>query len=516
MVPSWARIPVQRPESASRRGAWLQSAAWSAPMARQRLTLYLALFAIVAAAMLLGRDSARPEHPVVHSVLRALRPILDPFISELEQRTFQYFWDTANPENGLVPDRFPTPSFASIAAVGFGLTAYPIGVERGYITREAARQRVLATLRFFRNAPQNADARGATGYKGFYYHFLDMKTGERFEGSELSTVDTALFLAGALFCQSYFDGSQPEEVEIRDLAEEIYRRVDWRWAQVRPPSISHGWTPEEGFMEYDWRGYNEAMLVYLLALGSPTYPVSAAAWTEWTSTYDKTWGKHFGQEYLGFAPLFGHQYPHVWLDLRNIQDPYMRGRGLDYFENSRRAVYAQQAYAIANPRNCKGYGTTIWGITASDGPANIEVEGADGRRRFRAYFARGIGDGGLHDDCTLAPTAAAASIPFAPELAIPAVLDMNRRYGDYVYSKYGFLDAFNLSFSFDGPLNHGRSVPGFGWVDGDYIGIDQGAICAMIENYRSNMIWRVMKRNEVMRRGLARAGFAGGWLSASQ
>ena len=439
--------------------------------------------------------------------------VLDPFLADLEHRTFSFFWDTANPQNGLIPDRYPTPSYSSIAAVGFGLTTYPIGVERGYVAREDARRRVLATLRFFRNAPQNNGARGAAGYKGFYYHFLDMKTGERFEDSELSTVDTAILLAGILFCQSYFSEANPEEVEIRALAEEIYDRVDWRWAQVHEPAISHGWTPEDGFLEYDWRGYNEAMLVYLLALGSPTHPVARKAWTEWTSTYDKTWRKEFGQEYLGFAPLFGHQYTHVWMDFRKIQDDYMRKRGLDYFENSRRAIYAQQAYAIANPRRCTDYGATVWGITASDGPADVEVEYNGRSRVYRSYAARGTDN---HDDCTLALTATVASIPFAPELAIPAVLDMNRRFGEYIYSKYGFVDAFNPSFHSDVPLSHGHDIPGFGWVDGDYLGIDQGPICAMIENQRSELIWRVMAKNPHLRLGLERAGFSGGWLTASK
>src|SRR5881296_3044375 len=286
-------------------------------------------------------------------------PVIDPFLPELQERTFRFFWDTANPENGLIPDRYPTPSYSSIAAVGFALTTYPIGVERGYITRQQAQQRVLATLRFLAKAPQSSEARGGAGHRGFFYHFLDMKTGERFEDSELSTVDTAILLAGALFCQSYFDGPEPEEVEIRALVDEIYRRVDWQWAQPHPPAISHGWAPEEGFLVYDWRGYNEAMLVYLLALGSPTFPVGPDAWAEWTSTYDQHWGKLFGQEYLSFAPLFGHQYTHVWTDLRDIRDPYMKRRGLDYFENSRRAVYAQQAYAVANPRRCLDYSATI-------------------------------------------------------------------------------------------------------------------------------------------------------------
>jgi hypothetical protein len=481
---------------------------------RWNIALLIVLLTAFALGSVLVRDSEGPKRVAIHSVLRGASPALDPFLVELEERTFRYFWETANPKNGLIPDRYPTPSFSSIAAVGFGLTAYPIGVERGYVTREAARQRVLATLRFFHDAPQGPSAHGVSGYNGFYYHYLDMETGERYGDSELSTVDTAILLAGVLFCESYFDGPEGEEAEIRNLAEQIYDRVDWQWAQPHAPAISHGWTPEEGFLEYDWRGYNEAMLVYLLALGSPTFPVGPQAWTEWTSTYDNSWRKVFGQEYLAFAPLFGHQYTHVWMDFRKIQDDYMRRRGLDYFENTRRAVYAQQAYAIANPLHCKDYGATVWGITASDGPADFEFSGPSEKRVYRAYTARGTD---AHDDCTLAPTAAVASIPFAPELAIPAVLEMHRRFGQYIYSQYGFVDAFNPSFTYvDVPLRHGHDVAGFGWVDNDYLGIDEGPICAMIENERTALIWRVMRRNPHLRRGLERAGFSGGWLTATQ
>ena len=461
-----------------------------------------------------GGEAQKPASPEPSPV--SVNLALDPFLLELQERTFRFFWETANPQNGLVPDRYPAPSYSSIAAVGFGLTTYPIGVERGYITREQARQRVLNTLRFFARAPQSGDPRGVAGHRGFFYHFLDMKTGQRFEDSELSTVDTAILLAGGLFCQSYFDGPHPEEVEIRALAEEIYRRVDWKWAQPKPPAISLGWLPEEGFLKYDWRGYNEAMLVYLLALASPTSPVGSDAWAEWTSTYDAHWRTLFGQEFLTFPPLFGHQYAHVWMDFRDIRDAYMRRRGLDYFENSRRAVYAQQAYAIANPSRCKHYGANVWGITASDGPADVELDDGNRRRIFRSYAPRGIDLTGKLDDCTLAPTAAIASIPFAPELVIPTVLEMHRRFGQHIYSKYGFLDAFNPTFTFDGvPLRHGRHVPGFGWVAGDYLGIDQGAILAMIENYRSALIWRVMRSNRYLRRGLEQAGFSGGWLAVS-
>src|SRR5688572_9432452 len=437
---------------------------------------------------------------------------LDPFFVDLQERTFRFFWDTANPENGLVPDRYPTPaSSSSIAAVGFGLTTYPIGVERSYITREQARERTLVTLRFLQAAPQGPEAHGIAGYKGFFYHFLDMRTGHRAMESELSTVDTAILLAGALFCQSYFDGAHADEVEIRKLVEQIYRRVDWHWAQAKPPAITLGWSPEDGFLKYDWRGYNEAMLLYLLALGSPTFPVEPGAWTEWTSTYDQHWGKLFGQEFLHFPALFGHQYSHVWIDFRGIRDAYMQQRGIDYFENSRRAVYAQQAYAVANPRSCRDYGATIFGLTASDGPADVEL--SDNGLTFYTYTARGIDATGTQDDCTVAPTAAIASIPFAPELVIPATVEMRRRYGKHIYAKYGFLGAFNRTFTFNVKLRHGRVIRDFGWVADDYLGIDQGPIFAMIENHRSALVWRVMRKNAYLRRGLERAGFSGGWLA---
>jgi hypothetical protein len=427
--------------------------------------------------------------------------LFDPFLTDLEERTFRFFWDTANPENGLIPDRYPTPSFASIAAVGFALTAYPIGVERGYITRAAARQRVLTTLRFFLHAPNQ---------HGFFYHYMDMKTGARANDSEVSTVDTALLLAGVLFCQSYFDTQHPREIEIRKLADEIYRRVDWTWAQPRPPGVALAWTPEQGFSNDDWRGYNEAMLVYLLALGSPTHAVSPQAWTLWTSTYDKQWGTMYDQTFLSFAPLFGHQYTHVWVDFRGIRDAYMRDHGLDYFENSRRATYTQRRYAIANPQHWQAYGKDIWGMSASDGPGPAREPYLGRDRAFMNYAARGVGVGHIIDDGTIAPTAAISSLPFAPEIVLPATLEMYHRFGSSIYSSYGFLDAFNASFP---NTNAKPGASDAGWVDADYLGIDQGPILAMIENYRSDLVWRVMRTDPYLRQGLERAGFSGGWLA---
>lgn len=466
--------------------------------------------------------SARPPATLAPEASGALAEpqavLFDPFLSELEERTFRYFWETANPKNGLIPDRYPTPSFASIAAVGFGLTAYPIGVERQYISRAEARERVLTTLRFFVKAPNE---------HGFYYHFLDMNTGARAGDSEVSTVDTALLLAGMLFCQSYFDTQHPHEVQIRKLVDEIYRRVDWTWAQPRPPAVALAWTPEGGFTGIDWQGYNEAMLVYLLALGSPTHPIGPQAWTAWTSTYDKHWGTLYDQTYLSFAPLFGHQYTHVWVDFRGIRDAYMRAHGMDYFENSRRATYTQRRYAIANPRHWQAYGKNVWGMSASDGPGATEAY--EGRETsFLHYAARGVGVGRIVDDGTIAPTAAISSLPFAPEIVLPATLEMYHRFGSSIYSVYGFLDAFNASFrspedSMDAAHAQPTSVTTeptrtayAGWVDPDYVGIDEGPILAMIENYRSDLIWRVMRNDPYLRQGLERAGFEGGWLAPAQ
>lgn len=442
---------------------------------------------------------------------------LPPLFADLERRTFDYFWETTNPANGMVPDRWPTESFASIAAVGFGLTAYGVGVENGWISRGQAVERTLATLRFFASAPQGPQARGMAGHKGFFYHFLDMETGLRHGTTELSTVDTTLLLGGVLFAQSFFDRDAAAEAEIRELAETIYRRVEWPWAQERGALISMGWHPETGAIAHDWNGYNEALLVYLLALASPTHPVGEDAYAAWTSTYDRNWGEFQGQEHLNFWPLFGHQYSHVWVDFRGIRDEYMRGRGLDYFENSRRAVLSQRAYAIENPGGWKDYGENVWGLTACDGPVDAELEYEGETRRFWSYSARGASLTHVVDDGTLAPTAAAASLPFAPELVVPAVVEMHRRYGEHIYSKYGFLDAFNPSFHYtDIELTHGKVIPGFGWVDTDYLGIDQGPILLMIANHRNGFVWEVMKRNPHIRRGLERAGFSGGWLDAAR
>ena len=465
---------------------------------------------LVAAALALGCHAPAPPAPVAS--VPNWRPSAreTAFLDTLQRRTFDFFWERTNPLNGLTPDRWPTKSFSSITAVGFALTAYPIGVERGYVSRAEARDRALTTLKFFWQAPQGDAVAGMTGNKGFFYHFLDLDTGKRFERVELSTIDTTILLAGMLFCQMYFDRNDPAEAAIRAYTDSIYGRVDWHWAEQRRPLISMGWDQSKGWNTYDWRGYMEAMLVYVLALGSPTFPVEPAAWNAWTSTY--RWGRFHGKEHVGFAPLFGHQYSHAFIDFRGIQDSYMRRRGIDYFENSRRATYSQRSYAMANPMGWTGYGNDSWGLTASDGPTDDTITVRGERRPVYGYAARGASFTEIRDDGTIAPAAAGGSLPFAPEITLSALVAMRERHGEALFGEYGFLDAFNESVPADLRVKQGRIVPGRGWYDTDYLGIDQGPILIMAENYRSGLVWRYLRRNPYVVRGLQRAGFTGGWL----
>jgi hypothetical protein len=472
---------------------------WPRRRARRRGLALLAILALSACVP----PAAQPQRSALTSAQTA-------FLDTLAHRTFQWFWDLSDARTGLTPDRWPTRSFVSVAAVGFALTAYPIGAERGWVDRPAAAERTLATLRFLWSAPQDSAAKGVAGYRGFFYHFLDPTTGHRFENVELSTIDTALLLAGALFCQSYFDRRNGVEDSIRAVAESLYTRVDWRWAQIRPPTIALGWRPGEGHLPYDWRGYNEAMILHILALGSPTHAVGPETWEAWTSRY--RWGTFHGREHVGFAPLFGHQYSHVWIDFRGIRDATMREKGIDYFENSRRATLAQRAYAIANPSGFRDYGEGLWGLSACDGPLDGTVETEGRPRTFRTYAARGASLTEVVDDGTVAPTAAAGSIAFAPEVVVPTLMAMRATYGERLFGRYGFVDALNPTLRVPARLQHGRIDSLHGWFDTDYLGIDQGPIVAMIENQRSGLVWRTMSRNRHIVRGLRRAGFTGGWL----
>jgi hypothetical protein len=235
----------------------------------------------------------------------------------LQRQSFSYFLHETNPANGLVIDKTAPDWPASIAAVGLALAAYPVAVERGFISRRAAVERILATLRFFWNSPQGPEA-DATGCRGFYYHFLDMRTGRRAWECELSTIDTTFLLAGALTAGMYFDAAASDDDEIRALADALYRRADWRWAQADGVTVSHGWKPETGFLPYRWEGYDEALLLYILGLGSPSHPLSAKSYEGWASTY--RWERYYGYDYLYAGSLFTHQLSHVWVDFRGIRD----------------------------------------------------------------------------------------------------------------------------------------------------------------------------------------------------
>jgi hypothetical protein len=427
----------------------------------------------------------------------------DPFLDTLQERTLTYFLRTTDSSSGLAPDRWPSRSPSSIAAVGFALSSYPIAVERGLITRSEAARRTLTVLRFLLRAPQGDSQAGVIGYRGFFYHFVAIPDGTRAWRCELSTIDTALLMAGVLTSQSFFDRKNWRERIIRQTADSLYRRVDWTWSTGGKTGISFGWSPEQGLGSAGWHGYNEAMIMYILGLGSPTHPVQAEAWDYWTSTY--VWAKYYSWEFVSFGPLFGHQFSHCWIDFRGIQDRYMRAKGIDYFENSRRATYSHQAYARHNPGGYRGYSENIWGITPCDGPGDTSFA-IDGRmRRFIGYAGRGVSFDWVLDDGTIAPTGAGGSVAFAPEICIPVLKALRHQYGKRLWSEYGFLDAFNPTFVT-------QATGAEGWCDHDYLGIDQGPIAIMIENLRNGFVWEIMKKNPYIVQGLKRAGFRGGWL----
>jgi hypothetical protein len=427
------------------------------------------------------------------------KPMSEEALNRLQRDTFGYFKSETNLRNGMVPDNTRKGSHASIAAIGLGLAAYPVGVERDFISREEAVDRVLTTLRFFWNSLQGKEPE-STGYKGFYYHFLHMDTGRRAWECELSTIDSAILIAGALAAATYFNQQTEQEDEIRRLADDLYRRVDWQWALNADGKVAMGWKPESGFLPYSWEGHNEAILLHVLGLASPTHPLPAESYKAFTSTY--SWKEIYDHQFLYGGPLFMHQLSHLWIDFRGLQDEFMRERGIDYFENSRRATYVQQRYAIHNPQGFRGYGENAWGITASDGPgpAVLKIDGIE--RRFFDYEARGAPYG--PDDGTLAPWAVVASLPFAPEIVLPTLQYFNDAYPEMT-SKYGFKCSFNSTF------NEGDQ-DGRGWISKGYYGLDQGPVVIMIENYRTGFFWELMRKCDYLSNGLRRAGFRGGWL----
>ena len=424
-------------------------------------------------------------------------------MDKLQRRTFHYFWDLADPETGLIPDRYPSQRFCSIAAQGMGYACYVIGVEKGWISREEAAQRVQNSLRFFANLPQN-DQPGASGYHGFFYHFLDMDTGRRYDRCELSSIDTTLLMAGVMVCNQYFDQDDPIEAEIRQLSQQLVQRIDWQWMVAKSGHVGMGWKPESGFLTAEWKGYDESVLLHILAAGSEQSPIESETYQKYTSSYE--WAEFYGQTHINFGPLFGHQYSQMFVDFCGWRDPVNRKHGLDYFENGRRATRSQIAYAKDNPKGFVGYGEDQWGLTACDGPGWGEVRFGQQTVLVHNYSARGIASNYDNDDGTISPTAAGGSYPYTPDASRRALKSFWEMNHGVLVGRYGLLDSYNRTFVSRDQVNH-NADPEAIWVNGDYIGIDQGPILIQTVNQESGLIWKLMMQHPTIQRGLKRLDF---------
>lgn len=383
------------------------------------------------------------------------------FLNDLEKANFQFFWEQTNPKTGLVKDRCNVLAndngfVGSIAATGFGLTALCIGEKRAFISRLAAEERVLATLRSLWSKLPN--------HRGFFYHWANVNTGERVWDAEVSSVDTTILLCGVLACREYFDTD-----EIRELADNIFDRVEWTWLSEDTSLLPHGWTPEIGFLPYRWDNYSELMMMYLLGLGSNAFPLREETWNAWK----RLKFEFDGLRYIGsFAPLFVHQYSQAWFDFRHKRDKYA-----DYFQNSVTATDAHRLFCLELGKRFPSYSDDLWGITASDSPAGYVIWGGPP--------AVGPIDG------TVVPSAAGGSLPFLPQPVMRVLRNIKNRYPS-AWSKYGFVNAFN-------PLKS--------WFDSDVIGIDTGITMLMAENVRTGFVWDIFMKSEEARRGMQRAGF---------
>ena len=397
-------------------------------------------------------------------------------LDDLSRRSFRYFLDHTNPVTGLTLDRAANTGIvvrkpghegvASIAATGFGLTAFCIAADHRWISRELARDRVLAALKYFaKRAPQQ---------HGWFYHFLDAATGERSWHSEVSSIDTALLLAGILTSREYFH----DDPDIVRLATEVYERVDFPWMMNGSKSyFSHGWTPEKGFLPFRWDTYSELIILYVLGIGSPTHPISADTWDDWKLPAVQV----LGHTYVGGGPLFIHQYSQAWVDLRDRGTPGAELRDffephVNYFANSVAATRAEQEiFAKQLSREFPKYSANIWGVTASDS------------KKGYTDWGRNLG----RIDGTVVPSASAGSLMFAPDICIPALRTMLVQYGRKIYGRYGFADAFN---------------PATGWVSQDVIGIDVGISLLSAENLRTGRVWQWFMANPEAARALDLAG----------
>jgi hypothetical protein len=439
----------------------------------------------------------RAEQPPYKSQGRIDFPLTaedEAMLDSIQHRTFMFFMGEHHPEWGIVKDRTASWAPASIASTGFGLPSFAIGAERGWITREEAAQITLNTVNFLVNSLQGPDTL-ATGYKGFFYHFLRMDTGLREWRCELSSVDTGLLMMGILFARNYYDRANDTEEQIRTNAAKLLGNIEWDFMMMPDTGryarqISMGWHPESGLHNMGWSGYNEALFLYILAAGTGLEN-AAESYNSWLSSY-KWQTPYEGLSHVAFPPLFGHQFSHCFIDFRGLADEYMREKGIDYFENSRRATYVQRQYATDNPHGWVGYDSLCWGITASDGPGD-KYNFDD--REFLGYAGRGTSgpDYNYFDDGTIAPYGPLSSLPFAPEIVIPTIRSMNEKMGVRLWGRYGYYDSFNLTAN---------------WVNDDFIGIDQGPMLIMIENFRTELVWNYVMKDPVIQEGLGKLGFS--------
>jgi hypothetical protein len=415
-------------------------------------------------------------------------------LDSIQHQTFLYFLNEHSPDKGIVKDRSAKWAPASIAATGFGIPSFAIGVERKWITRKQAAEITLNILKFFANSAQNTDTNGI-GYKGFYYHFLRMNSGTREWKCELSSIDTGILMMGILFARNYYNLNNEAEEQIRSLSAFLLGRMDWKFMQMsatskHPNAISMAWTPENGLLNWGWSGYNEGLFLYILAAGTGMENVNVS-FDSWLSTYE--WKTPYkGLAHVVFPPLFGHQFSQAFIDFRGLGDKYMKEKGIDYFENSRRATYVQRRYASDNPKGWIGYDSLCWGITACDGPGD---KYNSGNKKFQGYSGRGASgpDYTIDDDGTIAPYGPLSSLPFAPEIVFPTIKSMNQKYGAKIWGKYGYYDSFNLTAK---------------WVDNDFLGIDEGPMLIMIENFRTGLVWNYVMKDPIIQKGLNTLGFS--------
>lgn len=436
------------------------------PCARQVVIAFLVSSCLSANFIAVAFDRAQLKRSSNEARLSASD---EEFLEDLSRRSFQYFLEQTDDRTGLVLDRARTDgsihdenhrNTASIAATGFGLTALCIAAERNWITRETARERIMKTLRFFAGEVPHT--------RGWFYHWMDWRSGERRWQSEVSSIDTALLLAGVLTARGYFRNDR----EINRLATLIYNRVDFRWMLAGHPTLlSHGWKPETGFLKPRWDNYSEQMILYLLAIGSPTYPITPRAWRAWSRARIT----YAGYTYITGGPLFIHQYAHAWIDFRARREswyPYT-----NYFINSVLATRAHKAFCLSLAAEFPGYAENVWGITASDSP--------------KGYVAWGGPPRDPAIDGTVVPSAAGGSLMFAPDITLPALRTMRERFGERIYGRYGFVDAFN---------------PTTGWTGPDVIGISVGITLLSAENLRTGNVWRWFMRNREIGRAMQSVG----------